>query len=141
MIKKPTLVAFALLSALTTSSAIAKISAEQAARLGNDLTPLGAIKAGNADGSIPAWQGGITKTPDNYTIGDHHPDPFAGDKVLFTINKSNIDQYKEMLSPGQVAMFDAYPDTFRMDIYQTRRSASYPQLFTMPRKNMQQRQS
>ena len=32
----------------------------EAAKLGAELTPLGAEKAGNADGSIPAWDGGIT---------------------------------------------------------------------------------
>ncbi|MFY8349373.1 DUF1329 domain-containing protein [Pseudoalteromonas sp. SSM20] len=127
MIKKPTLVALALIGVFSASSAVAKISAEQAARLGQDLTPLGAEKAGNADGSIPSWEGGITKAPDNYKVGDHHPDPFADDKVLFTIDKSNLEQYKELLSPGQIAMFEAYPESFKMNIYQTRRSASYPQ--------------
>ena len=34
-------------------------SPQDAARLGQDLTPLGGEKAGNADGSIPAWTGGI----------------------------------------------------------------------------------
>jgi len=41
--------------------ATAEITAEQAARLGQDLTPIGAEKAGNADGTIPAWTGGITE--------------------------------------------------------------------------------
>ena len=38
--------------------AVAKVSEAQAARLGQDLTPLGAEMAGNADGSIPAYEGG-----------------------------------------------------------------------------------
>ena len=33
----------------------AELSPEEIAKLGNELTPLGAIKAGNADGTIPAW--------------------------------------------------------------------------------------
>src|SRR5690606_41300532 len=37
----------------------AKVDATQAARLGQDLTPLGAERAGNAAGSIPAWTGGV----------------------------------------------------------------------------------
>eukprot|EP00494_Astrolonche_serrata_P012302 UN12406 len=57
----------------------------------------------------------------------HHLDPYATDKVLFTIDKSNIDKYKENLSPGQIALFEAYPDTFKMPVYETRRSASFPQ--------------
>ena len=36
----------------------AAVSPGQAARLGADLTPFGAEKAGNSDGSIPAWTGG-----------------------------------------------------------------------------------
>ncbi len=126
MFNKPTLIAAALCGFVTTG-AVAKMSADEIARLGNDLTPLGAEKAGNADGSIPAWTGGLTKTPANYSVGMHHPDPFAADLKQFTIDKSNVAQYKDFLSPGQIAMFDAYPDTFKMHIYPTRRSASYPQ--------------
>ncbi|MBE0363894.1 hypothetical protein PULV_a1410 [Pseudoalteromonas ulvae UL12] len=127
MIKKPTLIAVALCGLFATSSALAKLTPEEAARLGADLTPLGAEKAGNADGSIPVWDGGLVKSPDNYQVGMHHPDPFADDKVEFTITKTNLEQFKSLLSPGQIAMFDTYPDTFKMNVYQTRRSASYPQ--------------
>ncbi|WP_248679802.1 DUF1329 domain-containing protein [Sinimarinibacterium sp. CAU 1509] len=42
----------------STSGAFAKASADEAARLGKDLTPVGATRAGNADGSIPEWIGG-----------------------------------------------------------------------------------
>lgn len=104
----------------------AKLPADQVARLGNDLTPLGAEKAGNKDGSIPAWEGGIKAAPAGYTAGGHHVDPFASDKVLFTIDKSNLDKYKANLSPGQIALFELYP-TYKMNVYQTRRTASYPQ--------------
>jgi Protein of unknown function (DUF1329). len=54
-------------------------------RLSNDLTPVGALRAGNEAGTIPAWTGGITEPPAGYQPGDHHPDPFPGDEVLFTI--------------------------------------------------------
>jgi len=127
MIKKPTLIATAFCSLFASHTALAKISPEEAARLGKDLSPIGAEKAANADGSIPAWNGGITAAPAGYEPGMHHLDPYATDKVLFTIDKSNIDKYKENLSPGQIALFEAYPDTFKMPIYKTRRSASYPQ--------------
>ncbi|KZN62913.1 hypothetical protein N478_24575 [Pseudoalteromonas luteoviolacea S4060-1] len=107
--------------------AVAKMTAEEVARLGKDLSPIGAEVAGNADGSIPAWTGGITKPPAGFKPGMHHPDPFADDKILFTIDKSNLDKYKEQLSPGQIALFETYPDTFKMNVYPTRRSAAYPQ--------------
>lgn len=124
--KKLTLLSSAI-ALVISCGVVAKVTPEQAARLGNDLTPLGAEKAANADGSIPAWTGGILKAPAGYTPGDHHPDPFADDKILFTIDKSNVDQYKSMLSPGQVKLFELYPDTYKMNIYPTHRSASYPQ--------------
>ncbi|MDX3774768.1 DUF1329 domain-containing protein [Chromatiaceae bacterium AAb-1] len=126
MMKKLTLLSSAL-ALVFSCSALAKITPEQAARLGNDLTPLGAEKAGNADGSIPAWDGGIKAAPAGYKPGDHHPDPFSGDKVLFTIDKSNVNQYRDLLSPGQIKLFETYPDTYKMNVYQTRRTASFPQ--------------
>lgn len=108
-------------------SSLAKIDAEQAKKLSTDLTPLGAVRAANADGSIPAWSGGITEVPAGYTPGMHHLDPFPNDKIEFTITAANADQYKDFLSPGQQQMFATFPDTFKMNVYQTRRSASYPE--------------
>ena len=71
------------------------LSAEEAAKLGNSLMPLGGIKAGNAEGTIPAWEGGITEPPAGYEKGMHHPDPYAGDQVLFTITAENMAQYAD----------------------------------------------
>ncbi len=79
----------ALLLALATTGGWARLSPESIARLGADLTPLGAEKSGNADGTIPAWDGGITTPPAGYQPGDHHPDPYAADKILFTITAAN----------------------------------------------------
>jgi len=124
------LLAGAVVSALCSSVASAKVSADKAAQLGGDVyTPMGSIRAGNEDGSIPAWAGGITEDmiPEGYQVGDHHPDPFADDEKLFTIDASNYQQYQEHLTVGQVALLKAYPDRFKMHVYPTRRSASYPQ--------------
>jgi len=107
-------------------SAVAGISPADAARLGNDLTPLGGEKAGNAAGTIPAWEGGITQAPAGYQVGQHHPDPFASDSVLFTITAANADQYADKLSAGHLALLKAYP-TYKMPVFQSRRSASNPQ--------------
>ncbi len=41
--------------------------AEEIAKLGNELTPMGAVKAGNSEGTIPAWDGGLTEFPAGYT--------------------------------------------------------------------------
>lgn len=124
--KKLTLISAAISFCLTAGLAQAKISETEAAKLGKELTPLGAEIAGNADGSIPAWTGGITKPPANYTVGDHHPDPF-NDKPLFEITGQNYMDYGDFLSDGLKKMFETYPDTFKMPVYPTRRSASYPQ--------------
>jgi hypothetical protein len=102
------------------------LHAADASRLGADLTPLGAEAKGNADGSIPAWTGGITTPPAGYKPGQHHPDPFAADQPLFTITGANAGQYAEKLSPGQQAVLKAYP-SYKMVVYPTRRSASNPQ--------------
>ncbi len=108
--------------ALTSRAAISPADAD---RLGQDLTPLGAEKAGNADGSIPAWDGGITTPPPNYRPGLHHPDPFADDQPRFTITAQNFEQHRELLSAGHVALLQAYP-SYKMVVYPSRRSASNP---------------
>jgi hypothetical protein len=111
--------------ALVAGQAAAAVSAEQAARLGRDLTPLGAEKAGNAEGTIPEWTGGITTPPRGFKVGMHHPDPFAADKPRMAITPQNYKEHADRLTVGQQAMFARYP-TFRMDVYPTRRSASFP---------------
>ena len=111
--------------AFAVASAAAAISAEEAARLGRDLTPLGGKRAGSADGAIPSWEGGILAPPPGYEPGDHHPDPYAKDKPLFVITDANLEKYKDRVSAGHRRMLELYP-TFRMPIYPTRRSASAP---------------
>ncbi len=123
--KKLALVASAITLALSVNVAQAKVTEAEAAKLGNELTPLGAVKAGNADGSIPAWTGGITTPPAGYSPGDFHPDPFPDDKPLFEITAANYKEYTDFLTPGQQKLFENY-DTYRMPVYQTRRTASNP---------------
>ncbi|MDP9142320.1 MAG: DUF1329 domain-containing protein [Pseudomonadota bacterium] len=107
--------------------ALAKVSADEAAKLKTTLTPMGGERAGNADGSIPAWDGGLTKSPACYKgIGTRYCDAFADDKAQFTITKANMAQYAAKLSEGQKAMFAQYPDSYKMNVFQTRRTAAYP---------------
>lgn len=119
-------VCVAVVMMLAAGVASAQLSPEEIARLGADLTPLGGEKAGNEDGTIPAWDGGITRPPAGYRPGMHHPDPFADDEVLFTITAANAEEYKDTLTAGHLAMLKAY-DTFKMHVYPTRRSASAPE--------------
>lgn len=111
---------------------------ENIERLGSDLTPVGALKAGNTEGTIPAWEGGLAPGdwPDGYSPGDRHLDPFAGDEVLFTITGANFREHEDKLSAGQMAMFERYPDTWRMDVYPSRRSASFSdRIYAMSKRN------
>lgn len=112
--------------AATATGALAALTAAEIARLDGDLTPMGAERAGNAEGTIPAWDGGITTPPAGYEPGMHHPDPYADDGIVLTIDPSNVDAHRERLSAGHQAMFESYPDTFRIHVYPTRRSASAP---------------
>lgn len=125
--KNITLISLAISLTLSSAVALAKISPEEAAKLSTDLTPMGAERGANADGSIPAWTGGITSAPAGYNVGDHHLDPYPTDQVLYTITAKNLGEYKSLLTPGQIKLFETYPDTYKMNVYQTRRSASFPQ--------------
>ena len=106
----------------------AKVPPEQVARLGDDLTPMGSEKAGNADGSIPAWTGGLTAPPEGigYEKGKHLPDPFAADKPLFRVDATNVSQYDAFITRGQKALIERH-STYFLDVYPTRRSCALPE--------------
>ncbi|MBB2494714.1 DUF1329 domain-containing protein [Aquipseudomonas ullengensis] len=116
----------ALALSLLATSVMAKVSPEEAAKLGTTLTPIGAEKAGNADGSIPEWTGGLPTTAGAVDGKGFLADPFASEKPLFTITASNAEQYKDKLSEGQLAMFKRYPDTYKIPVYPTHRTAALP---------------
>jgi hypothetical protein len=101
--------------------------AADASLLGSKLTPLGSDPSASSDGTIPAWTGGITSPPAGYVKGEDHIDPYADDKVLFSITAENLAKHKHRLSTGQQAMFARHPQSYRMDIYPTRRSCSLPE--------------
>ena len=109
------------------SQASAGAKPDEVNRLSEDLTPVGAMRAGNEAGTIPEWTGGITEPPAGYSPGDHHPNPFPDDEPQFTITGSNYQDYADNLSPGQIALFETYPDTYCMKVYETRRTASFPE--------------
>ncbi|HSW04841.1 DUF1329 domain-containing protein [Aquabacterium sp.] len=108
------------------SAAGAAVSADEAAKLKTTLTPLGAERAGNKDGSIPPWDGGMSKAPAGYKSGEPRPDPFPSEKPLLSINAKNMDQHAAKLSDGVKALMKKYPD-FRIDVYPTHRTAAAPQ--------------
>ncbi|WP_420476334.1 DUF1329 domain-containing protein [Noviherbaspirillum sp. ST9] len=102
----------------------AKLNSDEIARLDKDLTPVGAERAGNKAGTIPEWKGGLTKPPAGFDIAKGHTSPFANEKPLFTITAQNWEQYKEHLSAGHIAMLKRYPNTYKMPVYPTHRTAA-----------------
>lgn len=112
---------------LLNGSVRAEATPEEIARLDHELTPLGAERAANDEGTIPAWEGGITEPPDGYVRGDHYVDPYADEQPQFTITAANMAQYADHLTAGHRALLEQYPDTYRMPVYPTHRSASMPQ--------------
>ncbi|MDE2149156.1 MAG: DUF1329 domain-containing protein [Gammaproteobacteria bacterium] len=99
---------------------LAAAGAGQAAQLGSTLTPLGAEKAGNQAGTIPAWNGGLPQG-----AMKRGADPFAADRPLYVITPGNADQYAGVLTEGHKALLATFPD-YKMPVYPSRRSASYP---------------
>lgn len=118
-----------LLGLLAAEQVLAAAPADQLARLGKDLTPVGAEQAGNAAGSIPAWTGGIGPSAGSRDADGFLSDPFAADQPLFTITAANLAQYQDKLTPGQLALFKRYPDSYRIPVYPTRRSVTMPQAY------------
>ncbi|MGV8997715.1 MAG: DUF1329 domain-containing protein [Parvibaculaceae bacterium] len=123
--KRTTMLVSAFVFGAMSTSAFAQVPDAQVNRLGGDLTPIGAEKAG--EGDIPAWTGGLQTVPSNvsYKPGDHLADPFASDAIKYTINAGNVAQYGAVLTDGYKALIKAYPD-YKMNVYQTRRSCAYP---------------
>jgi hypothetical protein len=116
----------ALTLSLLACSVMAAVSPDEAAKLGTTLTPVGAEMAGNADGSIPAWTGGLPKNAGTADAAGFLSDPFPNEQPLFTITAANAEQYKDKLTPGQQAMFKRYPQSYKIPVYPTHRTAAMP---------------
>jgi hypothetical protein len=99
--------------------ALASVSAADAAQLKTTLTPLGAERAGNKDGSIPAWSGATPQV-------NFRANPFIAEKPILVISAKNAQQYADALNDGTKAMFARYPD-FQVNVYPSHRTASAPQ--------------
>lgn len=126
MIKTSTVAKMAVFSfAFIASSSMAALPQSEADRLGTELTPLGAQKEGNAAGTIPAWSGGLSVDAASISRG-FMENPFPEDKPEFVITASNYEQYRESLTAGQVAMLRTYPETYRIPVYKSRRTAVVP---------------
>ncbi len=111
---------------LVAGGVLAAVSADEAKKLGTTLTPTGAERAGNADKSIPDYTGGLTTPPASYVKGSGvRPDPYAGEKPLYSIKPSDEAKYADKLTAGTKEMLKKH-DGFRVDVYPTHRSAAFP---------------
>lgn len=117
--------ALALVLSMVPGLAAAAVSAEEAARLGKDLTPVGAERAGNADGTIPEWKPATQSGP---LKGVFPSNPaIDGDKPLFTINAQNMAQYESKLTEGHKELLRRYPQSYKLNVYPSHRFANFPQ--------------
>jgi hypothetical protein len=113
-------------AAVFSSHAMAAVTAEEAKQLGATLTKYGAIQAGNKEGTIPEYTGGLTKAPADFKPDSGFwADPFKDEKPLLRIDGKNYQQHADKLSEGQKELLKKYP-SFYMDIYPSHRTASYP---------------
>ncbi|MGH8463349.1 MAG: DUF1329 domain-containing protein, partial [Pseudomonas sp.] len=120
---------------LLATSVMAAVSADEAAKLGTTLTPMGAEKAGTADGSITAWAP-LAKNAGAVDDKGFLANPYGNEQPKFTITAQNVDQYKDKLSPGQIAMLKRYPDTYKIPVYPTHRGSNVPaDVFASIKKN------
>ena len=111
--------------ALLVHTALAAVSSDAAQELGTSLTEFGAEKAGSADGSIPAYTGGVASVAGyDPKASPHYIDPFKNEKPLYSVTAENMAQYDALLSPGTKALIKTYPE-FRIDVYPSHRSVRY----------------
>jgi hypothetical protein len=123
MRKQYALLTGALFLTLVAGQAAAKVSDQEAAALGKTLTPVGAEKAGNKDGTIPEW---TPHAKDGPLSGEFpHDDKIDGEKPLFTITKANMAQYGDKLTEGHKKLLATYDD-YKMNVYPSHRLVDWP---------------
>jgi hypothetical protein len=107
--------------------ALSKVTPAEAAQLDRELTPVGAERGANASGTIPEWAGGLATPPASWHKGQIETNPFPEDTPLFVVTANNLDLYREKLSDGHIRMLEMYSGDFFMPVYQTRRTAAFPE--------------
>ena len=111
-------------------TASAQVSPAEAARLGKELTCVGAEQAGNAAGTIPPYTGKYLGEVPGWNhvkfSGDQPVDPYAAEKPILVITAQNMGQYEDKLTEGQKALLKRYPTTYKMNIYTGHRDYRYP---------------
>lgn len=122
--KRKSMVSLAAALLVAMMPAMAKVSADEAAQLGKTLTPVGAERAGNKDGTIPEWtpgkqSGALKETwPSNPAI--------EADKPLFTIDAKNAAKYADKLTEGHKELLKRFP-SYKLNVYPSRRNVNFPE--------------
>ena len=120
---KTQIIAISILVLLLSNFTMAKVSPLEASTLGHSLTLMGAKMKGNVSGSIPSYTGGLTHNETTNPLANI----YEHEVPLFIITNKNLAQYQENLTQGQLALFKKYPHSYKMPIYQTHRTAAFPQ--------------
>jgi hypothetical protein len=115
----------ALTAGLAGLSVASADAAQDASLLRTTLTPWGAIRAGNADGSIPAWTGGYTTLPQGFKPGDPIGELFPQEQPILTIDSNNVSQYADRLSEGAVDLINRYG--YSIEVFPSHRTHALPQ--------------
>ncbi|MHA4869541.1 DUF1329 domain-containing protein [Duganella sp. PWIR1] len=110
--------------ALGLASIVATASAQAPNLKSGALTPMGAERAANKDGTIPAWDGKAVDTKPG--ADNKRPDPYAAEKPLLSITAANVAQHADKLSDGTKALLAKAPG-MRIDVYPSHRSAVFSQ--------------
>jgi len=115
--------------ALVLGTGTIPISAQtrDANQLGSTLTWTGAEKAGNAQGTIPAYSGGMKTPPPGYSAQPGRwIDPFADEIPIISITAANLAEHEDKVLPGVRELIRRWPDSYRINVYPSHRS--YPEL-------------
>jgi hypothetical protein len=110
--------------AMSAGVVLAKVPAAEAAKLGQELTPIGAEKGANKDGSIPAWSPAPQK---GKLSGEYASNPaIEAEKPLYTITQATAGQYGDKLSGGHKYLLKTH-GTYKMNVYKSHREAAFPE--------------
>lgn len=127
---KPSIRIALIATCLWATAAAGAVGPAEAERLDRDLTPLGAERAANADGRIPAWEGGLQADAPPAAGRERDPAQYpliSDDAPLYTITRANVAQHAAQLTKGQQALLERFGQTYKMVVYPTRRTVAVPE--------------
>lgn len=111
------------LARLLAAACLGTFAAAAGAAGDGEGTPLGALRAGSADGRIPAFAAPeAAKASDTSACSD----PYAEETPLLRIDRQNLAEHAARLGAGQRALIEALPDSFSLPVYASHRSATAP---------------